>query len=248
MTDAQKTRQTELKAKNAEGLTDAEKSELELLDTIEKQANQITEKDSLIGTRATELDNLKKELEQAKDGSSEKEALEQRIAEKQEAIDTANAGLSAIKEAQAQTQKLAEKFPTHKPGDGGDADPKEIARLETAAKGNETATATLTRAVENMTDEEYQRYRTDPSYKLSVLKMAVPEGEPGARTPWADEEEPGGAPPKTEEDRLKELFGEKVNNGRNLPPGSSGRPGHPGYIPPSDKPKARERTVDARTY
>lgn len=246
MTEAQKQRLSELKAKKPEELEDHEKDHLELLETMEKMAKQIEEKDSLLGKRATDLDNLKKDLEKATDGK-EKEALEKRIKEMEEALEISRVGLQALKDAQEQHSKMSEKFPKRSPGHGGDVDPAEIAGLEKKVKASEEAKAAVEKAVSEMTDEEWSRYQADPAYKKQILQFALPAGDSGVRNPWGEEEEPGGEPPKSAEDRMRELFGKQAGNGQRLPPNSSGRGGRGGRVIDPNKPTRKERPVDNRT-
>lgn len=252
MNDIQKQRLEQLKSTTSDSLAESEKSELAMLETIEKMSKQIDEKDSMIGKRDTELDNLKKDLAKYSDGK-EKDSLEARIKEKEEALDIAKAGLQALKDAQKINFENANKFPKQTPEHGGNVDPTDIARLEKAARTNEQASKAVTLAVNNMTDEEYDKYDEsspwyDPEFKLTILKMAVPDGEKRARSPWGKESEPKGAPPKSAEERLKELFGQQVRNGRSLPPGMSGNPGRPGLVGAGNVPPPRERPIDTSTF
>lgn len=245
MNDYQKQRLTQLRATSFDSLSDVEKKELEMLETIEKMEKQIVEKDSMIGKRDTELDNLKRDLAKMSDGK-DKTALEERIKEKEEALEIAKAGLQALKDAQKTNLEHTKTFPSQAPEHGEPADPDEIARLQKAARANDKIKAAVETAVNNMTDEQYNRYKSDPKFKLAVLKEAIPDGDIGVRSPWDDETETKGAPPKSDEDSIKELFGRQVRNGRQLPPGISGRPGQPGRV--GGIPPTNERLIDTRTY
>lgn len=247
MNEVQKKRLEELRARKPEELEQAEKTELDLLITIEKMATQITEANSMLGKRATELDNLNKELEKLKDGP-EKKALEDRIKEKEEALELARVGLKSLTEAQEQSKKIAEQFPAKSSGHGDHVDPAAVDALEKKAKESPEAKAAVEKAFSAMTAEEKTQFKTDIAFRKKFFEMALPAGDESDDSPWSKEKDGEGViPSKTQEDRLKELFNTGNRNGSRLPPSSSWRAGRtPSHSDPN-RPVRRERPVDNRT-
>lgn len=244
MNQEQKDRLKALSAKSADELTDAEKTELDLLKIIEKQDQRITEKDTLIGTRATELDNLKKELE-GKTGK-DKENLEARIAEKQESIDTLKEALQALKEARETNTDLAGKISHKNPGHGDAVDPEELKALKAAAYADEGVRKEVEEAVEALDEEDWNAFQSDKEFQKLFLQRFVNPGDKTKRSLWGDVVKADeGAPQKTAKERLDELFEGKKNNHRKLPPNSSGRGGR-GRINSTAMPQRAERPVDER--
>lgn len=246
MTDVQKTRLEALRGKSESELTDSEKTELGLLVTIEKQDKQITEKDSVIGKRATEIDNLKKEIESAT--GKEKTALEQRLAEKEESISTLKEGLAALKEAKETNSSIAGKLSQEKPGHGDAVDPKELEELERKAFEDEEAKAAIEDLYKNMDGDDKKAYRTDPVFRKGIFERVLgTEGDETDDSPWGSAvKKKEGTPQKTAQERLEELFNGTKEKHRNLPPMSSGRGGR-GRVKPTNMPKPADRAVDDRT-
>jgi vacuolar-type H+-ATPase subunit I/STV1 len=223
MNEAQKQRLGQLEAMSSADLTEADKKELAMLRTIERMEKQIIEKDSMIGKRDTELDNLKKASAQASAGK-EKDEIEDRIKEKEEALEIAKAGLQALKEAQETNLEIAKRISSNDTGYKERVDPAEIIKLKKLVKADPAAKEKMDKALSEMTDAE----RNNPVFIKQCLEQVVSVGEKDAASFWDDVDEPEGAPQKSAEDRLKELFSTQVSNGRRLPPGISGLPGHPG--------------------
>lgn len=248
MNEAQKQRLAALKAMKAEELSDAEKSELELLTAMEKMAKQIVEKDSLLGTRATELDNLKKDLEKAKDGK-EKDALEERIKEKEDALEIAKAGLQALKDAQELNAKNAERFTKLGPGHGESVDPKELEALEAKAYGDEKIRAEVEKQYKGWDQKDKDAFRNDPKFRKLVFEGVLGTGgDQGDDSPWgAGVKKAEGETNESAEERIKRLFGQQARNGQQLPPFASGRMGHGRRGEDSSKPVRSQRPVDTRT-
>lgn len=247
MTTEQRARLEALQAKAAADLSEIEKTELGLLVTIEKQATQITEKDSMLGTKGTEIGELKKKLESAT--GDEKEILTKQLEDKQDALDTLKIGLDALKEANVITKDAAGKISQVVPGHGGAVDPKEVEALETKAFANEDAKAEVEAIYKDMDDEDKKAYRSDPAFKKMILEKALgTEGEETDDTPWATGvKKVEGKPAESAEDRMKRLFDQNQKNHRRVPQGSSGRGGRGRRSHPA-MPKAVEREEDTRSH
>lgn len=245
MNPEQKARLEALRAKSASELTEVEKTELNLLGIIEKQDQRIIEKDTLIGTRATELDNLKKELD-GKTGK-DKENLEARIAEKQESVDTLKEALQALKEARETNTDLVGKISHKNPGHGDAVDPKELQELERRAFEDEEAKAAIEELYKNMDDDDKKAYRSDPAFKKGIFERVLSDlGDNTDDSPWGSAvKKEEGTPHETVKERIDELFDGRKNNHRKLPPNSSGRGGR-GRTNSTAMPRPTERPVDER--
>lgn len=239
MNEAQKQRLGQLEAMSSADLTEADKKELAMLRTIERMEQQIIEKDSMIGKRDTELDDLKKASAQASAGK-EKDAIEDRIKEKEEALEIAKAGLQALKEAQETNLEIAKRISSNDTGYKERVDPAEIIKLKKLVKADPAAKEKMDKALSEMTDAE----RNNPVFIKQCLEQVVSVGEKDAASFWDDVDEPEGVPQKSAEDRLKELFSTQVSNGRRLPPGISGLPGHPGAGPFKKSSQGFQRPID----
>jgi len=243
VTEEQKRKLEELKVKLESDRSDAEKIEMGLLETIEKQAVQIAEKDSLIGTKGTEIDTLKKSIE-SKTGA-EKEALKEQLAAKEEALETMKAGLDALKEA----QKInASTISPTKPGYGDTVDPKEVIELEKRAYSDPLVKEEVEKQIEELDEEDWEAFQSDPKFKMLILQKALGSGsDKTKRSPWGNEvRKDKERSAETPEQRMERLFDKEKGNHRRLPPNSSGRGGRGGRGIPG-MPKAKERPVDTRT-
>ena len=242
MTEAQKAKLETLRAKTTADLSDPEKAELDLLSTIEKQDRQITEKDSLIGAKGTEIDTLKKSIE-GKTGA-EKKTIEEQLASKEEALETMKLGLDALKEAHKITA-AATISPT--PGHGDTVDPKEVEALETKAYSDPKVREEVEKQIAEMEEEDWNAFNSDPHFKKLFLEKALGTGgDKTKRSPWGDGVKKNeGTPAEGAKERMARLFDEEQGNHRRLPPNSSGRGGRGrGNLPAM--PKAAERETDNR--
>lgn len=245
MTSEQKARLETLRAMS--DLSDAEKAELELLSVIEKQDKQIAEKDSLIGAKATENDELKKRIESAT--GKEKEDLEKLLADKEDALNTVKAGLDAMKEASKFSMEALGKISTQDLGHGDSVDPEALKALENKAYSDPQVRNEVEKLCEDMDDEDWNAFQSDPKFKQLILQKALgDEGEKADRSPWGSGvKKDEGAPAETAEERMKRLFDNEHRNRGKLPPRSSGRGGRGrGSLP--EMPKAAEREVDTRSH
>lgn len=243
MTPEMKARLDELRAKA--DLSDAEKAELNLLNVIEKQSRQIAEKDSLIGTKGTEIDLLKKQIESST--GKDKEALEKLLADKQDALDTLKAGLDALKEASAISKEAASKI-SQQPGHGDAVDPKELEALEAKAYADPKVRAEVEELYKNMDEDDKKAFRSDAKFKKMFLQGVLGTGgEETDDSPWATGVKREVRSTESAEDRLKRIFEKNQQQYRRVPPGSSGRGGR-GSVSPTDKPKPYEREVDSRSH
>ena len=243
MTPELKAKLEALRAKAAEDLTETEKAELALLVTIEKQAGQITEKDSLIGTKGTEIETLKASI--ATKTGKEKTALEDQLASKEEALSTMTLGLDALKEA----HKInAAAISPEKPGHGDTVDPKEVEALEAKAYANPKVREEVEKRIEELEDEDWERFQNSLEFKKLFLQTALGSvGDETGRSPWGrGVKKDEGVPEESDKDRVARLFKQEGSNHRRLPPSTSGRGGRGGRGLPG-MPKAKERPVDTRT-
>ena len=240
MNEDQKAKLATLRAKAEADLSDPEKAELTLLVTIEKQAKQITEKDTLIGTKGTELETLKKDIE-GKTGK-EKEALEAKLADKEEALKDLKEAHEATKEAHEAT-KAAAKISPEKPGHGDAVDPKEVEALETKAQSDPATKLAVEELYKGLEPADKLAYKNDPEFRKLCLETVVdPEGDDTDDTPWATKvkkEETA----ETASERMTRLFDKTRGNHRRLPHQTSGRGGRGGKSLPG-MPQARERVLD----
>jgi len=241
VTKEQKAKLDSLRLKPADDLSDTEKSELSLLITIEKQAKQITEKDSLIGTKGTEIETLKNSIDST--SGSEKAALQELLATKEEALETMKIGLDALKDAQELT---AASISPDKPGHGDTVDPKEVTALEAKAYADPKVRAEVEDLFKAMDASDKVAFRTKPAFKKMFLEQALGTGgDETDDTPWgntvgkSNEEND-----ESDEERINRLFNKQAGDFRKLPPNSSGRSGRGRNLPAM--PKAAEREVDTR--
>ena len=242
MNEMQKARLTELSAKPADQLTDSEKNEMGLLKTIETQAARIAEKDTLIGTHATKLDELNRKLAEAK--PEDKAALEARIADQKDLIASLKDASTALKEAHQITISAAPQ------GKETVVDRKTVDALEDEVLALTGAQAVVEKAYNQLTDEEADRLETDLKFRKDFFSNALSavKREETTRSPWRKRpEDRGGPSPDAEAVRLAKLFGNQQAAHRRMPPGSSGRQGGPGTVNDPAKPKPVERQADPRT-
>lgn len=232
-----------LRLKPEEELSDAEKSELSLLTTVEKQATQIAEKDSMIGAKGTELDDLKKSIE-SKTGA-EKADLESQLASKQEALEAMKFGLDALKDAHKLAANAVNILP-EKPGHGDAVDPEEVEALEAKAQSDPATKSAVEELYKELEPADKLAYKKDPAFKKLLLESVVGnEGEETDDTPWAKvvkKEETD----ETATQRYKRIFGQQQKSHSKMPLSSSGRSsrgrkGLPGM------PQAEPREVDLRS-
>ena len=245
MTPEQKAKLEGLRAKKLEDLSETEKTELDLLATIEKQLKQITEKDSLIGTKATEIEQLRAAVE-GKSGK-DKESAEELLKAKEEAMETMKMGLDALKDAHKITAESISKKPEES-GHRETVDPEELKTLEVKAYANAEVRAEIENFYKGMEPEDKLAYRTDDAFKKKVLERFVgSDGDETETSLWSKEvTKTEGVLVETAEERLERLFGEKQGNHRRLPPNSAGR-GSRGKPMMAGMPKPAEREVDTRS-
>lgn len=242
MNEAEKARLAALSAKAADQLTDAEKTELGYLQTIQKQANQIVEKDAMIGKHGTKLGELEEKLKTAK--PEEKAELEAKIADQKDLIASLKEAAQALRDANAITISAAPL------GKETAVDRKTVDALEDEVLAIEGAQAVVEKAFGQLTDEEADRLETDLKFRKEFFSNALSavKREETARSPWRKRPEDKGAPsPDAEAVRLAKLFGNQQAAHRRLPPGSSGRQGGPGKVNDPTKPVPVERQADPRT-
>lgn len=248
MTDAQKARLKELSAKSADQLSDAEKNEMSLLKTVEMQATQLAEKDTLIGKHATKLDDLTRQLASAK--PEDKAALEAKIADQKDLIATLKDATEALRDANKATSDAATRISATKPGQGTFVDRKAIDALEDEVLGIEGGKERVEKAYSQLSDEDAEALETDLAFRNEFFSQALlaAKREKTTRSPWRTQPEDKGVPPQdVDATRIAKLFGNEQAIHRRLPPGSSGRAGAPGRVIDPGKPKPVEREVDTRT-
>jgi len=239
MNEEQKARLVELKAIAAADLTEAQKSELALFTLIEKQDKQITDQESFIGTKATELGTLKAALAAAK--PEEKEVLQRSIDDKQAVIDTLTEALEIAKTANEELAKISPVNPGHE----DTVDQKTVDALEDKLFAAEGGKEAMEAAVTSMTDVEYAKFDSDPSFRKKMISAALASvgSEETERSAWRKKDGNEETPLKDEEARMKELFGKEQRHHRFVPGGGGGR------APRRDLSgqKESERQVDERT-
>lgn len=243
MTPEQKAKLEALRLKTAEDLSDTEKAEVDLLVTIEKQAKQITEKDSLIGTKGTEIETLKKSIETS--SGAAKTNLEEQLATKEEALAVMKDALDTVKEAHLIT-KAAHIISPKEPGHGDTVDPKEVEALEAKAQADPDTKVAVEELYKGLEPADKLAYKNDPAFRKLLLESVVdPEGDNTDDTPWANAAKKKEEDAETATQRMERLFNKEQGTHRRMPPNSSGRGGR-GAGKPESMPKAAEREVDTR--
>jgi DNA repair exonuclease SbcCD ATPase subunit len=240
MTEQMKQRLKELKEIAESERTEAQKSELGMLLLIEKQEKQLEEKQTFIGTQATELGDLRKKLEDAK--PADKEGIEKQITEKEDIISALKEALQIAKEA---NEKLAKEFTPNEPGHGETVDQKTVDALEDKLLEADGGKDAMEAAFGAMTPDEQSKFVSDISFRQKVMKKALTAvgSEETELSPWRKKGGDKGTPSKTEKERLDELFDAKKRQHRKLFGGGGG-----GAIRRdlSGQPES-ERPVDTRT-
>ena len=222
MKDAQKLRFEELKKIAEADLTAEQKVMLDDLKTIETQDKRITDQESFIGVKSTELATLKTQVDAA--SPEDKAALELLVADKQAVIDTLKNAMEISKDA---NERIAKTISVQTPGDRGTVDQKTVDALEDTLFAAKDGKEAMEKAVEAMTDSEYADFtsKSDLTYRKKVMSAALSSvgGEETVRFAWRKKDEDKGIPAKdAEKKRLNELFGNEQRQHRRLIGGGGG--------------------------
>jgi len=242
MTDEQKARLEELKKIAEADLTAEQKIMLADLTTIETQGKRITDQEAFIGTKATELGELKTKLAEAK--PEDKVALQDQVDDKEAVIKSLTEAMEMAKDA---TERVAKTISLTTPGDQSTVDQPTVDALEDKLFAVEGGKEAMEKAVESMTDEEYADFTSDLPYRMKVMSAAMSAvgGEETVRSAWRKKEEVKGTPTEDEEKtRMNELFNSNQRQHRFIPGGGGGGPIH--RSGPSAKADGRE--VDTRAH
>ncbi len=237
MTENQKARLVELSGIDEASLTEAQTSELDLLNTIKKQSQQLSEKESYIGSKTQELGELKKKLSGV--DPEEKERLQKQISEKEEVVSTLTSALNIAKEANSKLSDQISGNLRH----GNPVDQTTVDELEDKLLAAEGGKEAMEKAYESMTDAEASKFDSDLSYRKEVMSEALKSvgSDETVRSPWRKKEVKKEEPDA--EARIKDLFRINKDHHRRIPGGGGSHGSRRDIATPSRS----DRMVDDRT-